>query len=435
MNISKVLVFSDEPRGRVFVGELERIKEGYSFTYDNNYMARSTATQLGPDLPFSLKAITSKRFFESLLDLIPDRNNPAYEEYCRSVGVDSDEKDPMVLLTHFGGGPSRFVFEAVPDETPPTGKQVVHFRESLGLSQRQLATLLDIPIATLQAMEKDTADVSTARTLVRIFIENPSALWKIVERRGLYLSRPQVDGVRKFIREYEKQKGDLSLEKRNKYREIGHLEVFHALKDSSRVWDQNELLEAAKKSKCLNTGWPVGVVMEREEYRPIFKSNGIEAEIEIKEGTYDEWSLRRDGSYHFFRVFEEDSVGKFKKSDFLYFDTRIWRIAEVLLHCENLYIELGVDSSEIIEIQITHAGLKRRKLAVSNPMRVSALRERWCEEKAVSWSDKMTLQDLTNRRLDYVLAASSELFVLFDGFQPESGVVEGVYEEFMKSRI
>jgi HipA-like protein len=435
MKISKTLVFSDEPRGRVFVGELERIKDEYSFTYDKDYMARSTATELGPDLPFSCGAIRSQKFFESLRDLLPDRNNPAYEEYCRSVGIGVEEKDPMVLITHFGGGPSRFVFEAAPDDAPPTGNQVVEFRESLGLSQRQFASLLDIPFATLQAMEKDTADVSTARNLVMIFIENPSALWKIIQRRGIYLSRPQADGVRKFIREYEEKVGEQSLEKRKKYRELGYLEVFHSLKDSSRTWNQSELLEAAKSSECRNTGWPIGVVMDIEECRPVFRSNGIEAEIEIREGTYDEWSFRKDGSYRFFRVFGEDSIEHFKKSDFLYFDIRIWRISEVFLHCENLYRALGVNLNEIIKIEITHANLERRKLAASNPMRDFSLPERWCEEKSVPWSAEMSLQDLKSKRLDYVIAASKELFVLFDGWQPDPGVIEGVYEEFMKSRI
>ncbi|MFH1829640.1 MAG: HipA N-terminal domain-containing protein [Pseudomonadota bacterium] len=435
VNTSKILVFSDEPRGRVFVGELDRTKGGYSFVYDNGYLARSTATPLGPDLPLSLKPIKSKKFFESLFDLLPDRNNPAYEEYCRSVGITSDEQDPMVLITHFGGGPSRFAFEMAPDDTLPTGSQVVKFRNSLGLSQRQLACFLDIPIATLQAMEKDTAEVNVARNLVSIFVENPSALWKIVERRGIYLSPTQLEGVRKFIRESEKSRGELFLQRREKYRELGYLEVFHSIKNSSRTWDQNRLLEAARKSMCRNTGWPIGVVMDREKYRPIFKNDGIEAEIEVPEGSYDEWALRRDGSYYFFRVFEEDSLDKFKKNNFIYFDTRIWRISEILLHCEKLYRELGLSDNDIIAIQITHAGLNGRKLAASNPMRDFSLRERWCEEKSVSWSTEITFRGLKNKLLDNVLSASKELLILFEGWQPDSSAIQGIYEEFMKSRI
>lgn len=125
----------------------------------------------------------------------------------------------------------------------------------------------------------------------------------------------------------------------------------------------------------------------------------------------------------------------FKKNNFIYFDTRIWRISEVFLHCEKLYRALGLGDNNIIEIQITHAGLNGRKLAASNPMLDFSLRERWCEEKNVSWSVEITLEDLKNKPLDNVLSASKELFILFDGWQPDSAVIEGIYEEFMKSRI
>lgn len=435
MKTSKILIFSDESRGRVFVGLLERTNEGYTFVYDKDYMARSTATPLGPDLPFSLKPITSKKFFESIIDLLPDRNNPAYEEYCRSVGIAPDEKDPMVLITHFGGGPSHFAFEAAPDDTVASGNQVVEFRNSLGLSQRQLANFLNIPIATLQAMEKDTADVNVARNLVSIFIENPSALWKVVERRGIYLNPSQREGIRKFIREYETRQGELFLKRRKKYRELGFLEVFHSIKNSSKTWNQNELLKAAKESICRNTGWPIGVIIEREGYRPIFKNNGIETELEFLDGSYDEWALRRDGSYYFFRVLEEDSQNKFKKNSFIFFDTRIWRISEVFLHCEKLYRKLGLRDNDVITIQITHDGLNGRKLAASNPMRDFSLSERWCEETSVTCSTEVTLGDLKDKLFDHVLSVSREMLILFDGWQPDSAVIETIYEEFTKSRI
>ena len=63
MKISKILVFSEESRSRVFVGTLIKTSKGYSFIYDHDYMSRASATALGPDLPFSLDEILSKKLF------------------------------------------------------------------------------------------------------------------------------------------------------------------------------------------------------------------------------------------------------------------------------------------------------------------------------------------------------------------------------------
>ena len=47
----------------------------------------------------------------------------------------------------------------------------------------------------------------------------------------------------------------------------------------------------------------------------------------------------------------------------------------------------------------------------------------------------MSIKDLMDKRIEYVLAISRELFVLFDGWRPDPGVVESVYNDFMKSKI
>ncbi len=204
IKISKILVFSEEPRTRVYVGKLIRTVAVFSFQYDEDYMERASATPLGPDLPFSMKPIQSKSFFESLHDLIPSRANPAYVEYCRSVGIDAGENDPMVLLAYLGRGPSSFVFEPEPDDKPPTGDQVVEFRDSIGLSQRQFARFLDIPFPSLQAIEKDASQVNTARRLIQVYMENVATLKRLLVKRGIYLGQKKQEQVRRYILDYEK---------------------------------------------------------------------------------------------------------------------------------------------------------------------------------------------------------------------------------------
>lgn len=425
---SKILVFSEDARGRVFVGELKRTADGYSFLYDHDYMSRSSATELGPDIPLSLNEIRSKKFFESLYDLIPSRENPAYKDYCHSVGISPDEKDPMALLAKLGKGPSNFVFEVAPCDELLSGEQLIEFRRNLGLSQRQFANFFDIPIATLQTIEKETSDARTTRRYLQIFIEHPAALWKILEKRGLYIHSRQKEVMEKFV---ENAVNKIATD----HRQLGYLEASHWLPNNQKRWDQNQLLEAAERAKCCNTGWPIGVVLHTEHGRPVFMSDGIKVEAESMFGSYDEWSLKRDGGFYFFRIFEEDESTSPNKSDVLYFDTRIWRIAELIGHCINLYKAMGVSQDELIEIQIIHSGLKSRELSTSNPLRASLHPKGKCVEDIVTWGARTTLADLNNKKIDYIVSAVKELCILFGGWLPDPKIITSIYNEFLRSKI
>jgi len=397
-------------------------------------MSRASATALGPDLPFSLQEIKSKRFFESLRDLIPSASNPAYEQYCHAVGISPQEQDPMTLLAYLGKGPSNFVFEPAPHDQLPSGERVVQFREALGLSQKQFSHLLDIPVPTLQTLEKETAEARTARRLIQILLENPKSLWSILKRRGVYLHSKQFRQIENFIRESEQKAGEAFFERQKKYHQLGYVEAYHSLTSPKQQWTQTELLEAAEKSVCRNTGWPMGVVLHSDAKRPSFKRDGIEAILEEEAG-YDEWFLKKNGDFRCFRIFEEDWKTRPQKNDILYFDLRILRIIEIILHAENLYRALKVNPNESIELEIIHAGLEGRKLSSSNPLKAFTFNGGKCHEKRpVTWKIQTCLRDLKNNRFTYVTQSVQELFVLFGGWKPVCGVVEGLYESFMQSR-
>lgn len=435
MKLSKVFVFMEETRGRVFVGELAKTDEGYSFVYNHDYMSRASATAIGPELSFSLSEIKSEKMFDSLAELIPSRDNPAYEQYCRSVGISPNENDPLVLLAYLGKGPSNFVFEPAPEDTLPSGKDVRQFRDELGLSQRQFALFFDIPFPTLQTIEKETSEAKTARRFIQIFIDDPSVLWKVIKRRGLYLHTKQRIGIEDYIRRKEQTVESEVWERQKTYRQLGYIEVYHNLLHPNEEWNDMELLKAAEQAVCRNTGWPIGVVLHTESGKPVFLKDGIEAELEPAAGRYDKWFFKKDGSYHFFRTFREDENTFPGKSDFLNFDTRVWNIAETLAHCENLYKALSIHEEEKIAIRIIHSGLNGRKLTAANQMRAFSMSERKNSEFSIQWDKVIPLTDLQKNRLDYIVEISRELFMLFDGWQPDPGVIEKVYEEFQKSRI
>ncbi|HAR42574.1 MAG TPA: hypothetical protein DCS07_08080 [Bdellovibrionales bacterium] len=183
-NPAKFEIYSETRYSKVFVGTLTYNPETsiYTFTYDKRYLDLKTAIPIGPELPLRRRVHQSKKheIFPSLLDRIPSRDNPAYEEYCRAQGVDPKENNPIILLTTIGKrGPSTFVFEAVYAEND-IREAVVNFRKAEGLSVRELATAFDINYPTLNRLETGKSqDKATKRLLELYFIFPRAAIWVI----------------------------------------------------------------------------------------------------------------------------------------------------------------------------------------------------------------------------------------------------------------
>ena len=133
-----------------------------------------------------------------------------------------------------------------------------------------------------------------------------------------------------------------------------------------REWSQRELVTAAERAELRNTGWPIGLVIHRHGLSPVPTPEGIEARLERYGSgrTEDFWSLRKDGSYYVSRLFEEDfeslpftsSAGHPELA--IWFDIRILRVAEVILHSATLYRELGVPPDEPYILAVNHRGLE-----------------------------------------------------------------------------
>ena len=118
----------------------------------------------------------------------------------------------------------------------------------------------------------------------------------------------------------------------------------------------------------------------------------------------------------------------------MYFDLRIWRIAEAILHCSNLYRELNVPPETQIAISVTHSGLKNRLLGVGNSMRMMSW-NRKCEEDEVVWHQTVPLGSIEATLLDLTSDAAKQLFVLFEFWQPADQVFREVYTDFTNSRV
>lgn len=170
-----VLVFLERRKSRKLVGELsyDAKEKNYVFQYDKKYL-QLKLIPLGPELPLSRKKFVSKTLFEPFVDRIPSKENPAYKDYCASVGIDVDETDPFVLLTTIGKrGPSSFVFEGKREQTFD-GKSLRVFREELQLTTKEFSIGFSIAEKTLISIERGQSkgrDVMKRLELYALFPE------------------------------------------------------------------------------------------------------------------------------------------------------------------------------------------------------------------------------------------------------------------------
>lgn len=226
-------------------------------------------------------------------------------------------------------------------------------------------------------------------------------------------------------------------------RDAGYIESGQRLIRPGKLeWNQHELLAAAQRAELRNTGWPIGLVLQRPGLAPVPTPDGIEARL----GRYgsgraeDFWYFRKDGSYYVSRLFEEDfETPHFTSSEghperCIWFDVRIWRIAEVFLHSATLYRELGITPEEPYALAVNHRGLETRESYVSTPLR-HVSRGRICRSPAATWVREVTQDYVTSNLKSLVAEVASGLFVLFDFAQVSQEVVDGIVDEFLHSRV
>ena len=220
-------------------------------------------------------------------------------------------------------------------------------------------------------------------------------------------------------------------------RERAYLEIAHYPIGKHGEWSQADLLAAAQRAVCRNTGWPIGVVLTKPELAPKPMSDGIRAVIQARTfvDRFDFWSLNRRGDFYFLRQLEEDSDDRVQTGKVLYFDTRIWRIAEGLLHCANLYRSLEVSAETEISIRVVHRGLQGRVLQAVDPLRAMTMSGRICHENESRWARTVPLGTIEPTIEALVRNVSDELFMLFDFWRPQPEVWKTVLQGFLNSRV
>ncbi len=200
--------------------------------------------------------------------------------------------------------------------------------------------------------------------------------------------------------------------------------------------DSATLLEIAEKSECHKTGWPIGVVLTKPEYKPLPLADGIRAVLNTGDG-FDYWALNNRGHFFFVRSHQEDASHAqelAKESKFLWFDIAIWRISEIISYTSNLCTELNLKQNDKIKLTLSYEGLKGRELAVANRLRLFP-RHRKCGEDEYKKDLELKVADIMSKLKDHVYQIAIGLFGLFDFFKPDKAIVDSIIDEFLNSRL
>ena len=181
---NKLHIFHEGRKRRMFVATLIYVESEdiFKLIYDKKYVYSKNAISMGPNLSlFSLTHESKKgTLFPTLSDRIPDRDNPAYVDYCKMQGISVDETNPIVLLGSIGRrGPSSFIFEPVyVDAFSPA--DIVNMREELDITQHDFALAFDLSKATLQRIESEKSTDKHLLKQIQIFLSFPEvALWQL----------------------------------------------------------------------------------------------------------------------------------------------------------------------------------------------------------------------------------------------------------------
>ncbi|MCZ0932348.1 MAG: HipA N-terminal domain-containing protein, partial [Oligoflexia bacterium] len=178
-------VYLERKNTRQYVGRLQIEERKFVFQYDKSYLQKDNPISLGPDLPLQLNKLSSSKLFPSFADRIPSKKNPAYKEYCLSVGISPFETNPLALLAKLGQkGPSSFVCAPVEEKQFLSSEDLKLFRKSLKLSIREFSDLFGISSATIYRIENNKTSGKDTLKKLEVYYKSPQAILEQIKITG-----------------------------------------------------------------------------------------------------------------------------------------------------------------------------------------------------------------------------------------------------------
>ena len=253
--------------------------------------------------------------------------------------------------------------------------------------------------------------------------------------KGRALSPPPRATGRSLNDQWAARHRKVAVEGLNSVSKKAFVEVYHCCVDSPIDRLQDQLLIAARQAAVHTFGWPIGVVLDREDARPKSKNEGIVAEVKATAITgykrYDYWILARTGDFYSLMSLSED----YDQEVAIFFDMRIEWTAEALLHCASLYRALGADSNATVQFRISYAGLRGRRLKSGNNRRHLLVEPVNQYENEVSSEVIFRLDQVESEITHLVKRLCRPLFMLFDFFDVDDSVWDELVTSFVAGKV
>lgn len=214
------------------------------------------------------------------------------------------------------------------------------------------------------------------------------------------------------------------------------MEVQMTLRDLSINVQQGELLRQARQAQIETFGWPIALVLDREDLSPKPTIDGIVAEVIVQEpdrrNSYDYWMLRKNGDFYLLKSIFEDE----RKENTIFFNTRIVRITETLLYSARLYSGLNVPRDAHYIIWMRHGGLKGRLLSTSSiARRFPPPGDRVSIENEVYNEVETTIEQTESKLVELVERFTQPLFIVFNFFELNRSVLEEIVNKFVEGEV
>ena len=205
-------VYLEKKNTRLYVGRLQKEKRKFVFQYDIPYLRKDNLIALGPDLPLKREKQSSVTLFPSFEDRIPSKSNPAYKEYCASVGISPSETNPFVLLAKLGQkGPSSFVCVPVEEKQLLSSQDLKLFRKNLKLSIRDFADLFEVSVSTVYRIENNKTTGKDSLKKIEIYYKSPEVALNQIKKTGNRINEAKKIFVENFFKSKITKKQQLSV--------------------------------------------------------------------------------------------------------------------------------------------------------------------------------------------------------------------------------
>lgn len=298
------------------------------------------------------------------------------------------------------------------------------------LTQREHAALAGVSVPTIAAFDRGETTVSLAKA------------FDILRVVGL-LDEPEEGGAQeRFLRESFERWQSLTAElpSGNPARfPDGFYRVDYCLEGERKQFTLPQFGQVLRQAVTRYTGWPVFIVMSREELAPRESDGAIEAWLKpegmVERSTSDPahcdyWRATPSGRFFLIRGYQEDSQETFPPGSI--FDTTlpVWRLGEVLLHAEQTaaLMAKGAPNDITIRMRVLYTGMQGRQLRNwANPLSGMTLVGRPARSDEVLLESEIPAAGSKERLAEHLLPLVSALYERFD--------VEGLSLEQVRAEV